>query len=87
MRIKLFDDFVIDTKSLKYVGADVDRHDNVRVFVRRDGRKARIRDWSSLEAFMSEYRALLSGPLNTATVKATAPDSGTLSVNGSSASA
>ncbi len=75
MRIKLDDGIVIDTKQLKYMGADVDRHDNVRVFVRRQGRKSRIRDWSSLEAFMAEYRALLSGPLNTATVKATAPSS------------
>ena len=48
MRIKLDDGIVIDTTSLKYLGADVDRHDNVRVFVRRHGAKARIRDWSSL---------------------------------------
>ena len=61
MRIKLDDGIVIDTTSLKYLGADVDRHDNVRVFVRRHGAKARIRDWSSLEAFMAAYRALLSG--------------------------
>ena len=69
MRIKLDDGFVIDTKSLKYVGADVDRHDNVRVYVRRHGRKARIRDWSSLEAFMAEYRALLSGSEEPAPLK------------------
>ena len=61
MRIRLDDGIVIDTKQFKYMSADVNRHDNVRVYVRRHGRKARIRDWSSLEAFMSEYRELLSG--------------------------
>ena len=75
MRIKLEDGIVIDTKSLKYVGADVDRHDNVRVYVRRYGRKRRIRDWSSLEAFMSEYRALLSGPAPVAAKRSPSPDS------------
>ena len=43
------------------MGADVDRHDNVRVCVRRHGRKQRIRDWSSAAAFMAEYRTLYSG--------------------------
>ena len=61
MRIRLDDGIDIDTTAFLYMGADVDRHDNVRVFVRRHGRKTRIRDWSSVAAFMAEYRALLSG--------------------------
>ncbi|MCZ6895439.1 MAG: hypothetical protein O7H40_15515, partial [Gammaproteobacteria bacterium] len=60
IRIRLDDGIVIDTTQHKLMGFDLDRHDNVRVFVRRDGRKARIRDWSTLEAFMAEYRALLA---------------------------
>ena len=36
----------------------MDRHGNVRVYVRRPGRpKVRIRDLSSLDAFMAAYRA------------------------------
>ena len=72
MRIRLDDGINIDTAQHKYMGADVDRHDNVRVFVRRHGRKTRIRDWSSLEAFMAEYRTLLSGSSEPALAKRTA---------------
>ena len=75
MRIKLDDGFVIETKDHKFMGADVDRHDNVRVFVRRDGRKTRIQDWSGVEAFMAEYRALLSDSRQPAAKRKVAPDS------------
>ncbi len=62
MRVRLDDGVTIDTKQFKFMGADVDRHNNVRVFVRREGSKPRIRDWSSLEAFLAEYRELLHAP-------------------------
>ena len=62
MKVRLDDGITIDTRQFKYMGADVDRHDNVRVFVRRNGLKRRIRDWSSVEAFVAEYRLLLYGP-------------------------
>jgi hypothetical protein len=62
MRIRLDDGVTIDTHQFKFMGADVDRHNNVRVFVRREGRKSRIRNWTSLEAFLAEYRELLDAP-------------------------
>jgi len=62
MRVRLDDGITIDTHLFKYMGADVDRHDNVRVFVRRYGQKRRIRDLSGLEVFVVEYRRLLDRP-------------------------
>ena len=44
----------------------VDRHDNVRVYVRRRGRRRRILDWSSAATFMAEYRNLRDGPVPSA---------------------
>lgn len=75
MRIRLGDGIVIDTRQFKFMGADVDRHDNVRAFVRRHGRKRRIRDWSSLVAFIAEYRRLLDAPAEPVKGKAPAPTS------------
>ncbi len=63
MKIRLYDGIIVDTRNHKYMGADVDRHGNARVFVRRHGRKIRIRDWSSVEVFMGEYKVLLAGPM------------------------
>jgi len=62
MKIRLGDGITIDTRGHKYMGADVDRHGNVRVFVRRHGRKRRLRDWSSAEAFLAEYKRLVDDP-------------------------
>ncbi|MDA1325568.1 MAG: tyrosine-type recombinase/integrase [Proteobacteria bacterium] len=63
MRIKLDDGVTIDTsgREWKYVYCDVDKNDNVRAFLRRNGRKQRIRDWSSVDAFRAEYLKLLNG--------------------------
>jgi|APSaa5957512535_1039671.scaffolds.fasta_scaffold522958_2 hypothetical protein len=69
MIIRLDDGVTIDTRQFKFMGADVDRHNNVRVFIRREGRKSRIRDWSSQEAFLVEYRGLLDVPPATKAIK------------------
>jgi integrase len=63
MRLRLDDGVVIDTggREWRYLYPDVDRHGNVRAFLRRNGRKQRIRDWSSVGAFRAEYMALLTG--------------------------
>ena len=42
-----------------YLMTDKDRHGNVRVYVRRHGRKVRIRDLATVEEFMAAYRAAL----------------------------
>lgn len=63
MKIRLDDGIVIDTKQFKYTVGDVDRHGNVRIYVRRDGRKVRLRNITSLENFAAGYRkALEEGP-------------------------
>ena len=61
--IRLGDGFLVDTSRFRFMYADVDRHDNVRVYVqrRRGAPKVRLRDWSGIEAFMAEYRAALAG--------------------------
>lgn len=56
MKIRLDDGCEV---SPKYTVVDVDRHGNVRVYVRRRGRKVRIRDLSTVDAFMAEYRVAL----------------------------
>ena len=66
MRIKLEDGITIDTRQHRYMEGSVDRHDNVRVYVRRDGRRRRICDWSSAATFMAEYRNLRDGPVPSA---------------------
>ncbi len=44
---------------LKYLVTDTDRHGNERIYVRRHGRKVRIRELATVEEFMAAYRAAL----------------------------
>jgi len=47
---------------LKYIVEDVDRHGNVRVYVRRKGQpKIRLHEEPGTEAFLEEYRRALKG--------------------------
>ena len=48
------------TIDLKFLIEDTDRHGNVRVYVRRQGRKTRIRETPGTEEFMVAYRAALA---------------------------
>lgn len=54
MKLRLRDGTGIE---LKYLVEDVDRHGNRRVYVRRQGRKVRIRAVDNLEDFTAAYRA------------------------------
>ena len=56
MKIRLDDGTGLD---LKYLVSDIDRHGTVRVYVRRHGRKVRIRELGTVEDFMAAYRAAL----------------------------
>jgi integrase len=47
------------TIDLKFLVEDYDRHGNVRVYVRRHGRKIRIRETPGTEEFMAAYRSAL----------------------------
>lgn len=66
---------------LPYLMADTDRHGNRRLFVRRNGRKVRIREKQGTAAFAGAYTAALaaleSRPTPTRTAKRAAP-TGTL---------
>lgn len=42
---------------LKYVVEDTDRHGNVRLYYRHDGRKVRLRGPTGSPAFLTDYRA------------------------------
>ncbi len=66
MKIRLEDGTGMD---LKYLVSDTDRHGTVRVYVRRHGRKVRIRELGTVEDFMAAYRAALESPSQLATVK------------------
>ena len=57
MKIRLEDGTGLD---LKYLVKDTDRHGNERIYVRRHGRKVRIRALGAVEEFMAAYRAALS---------------------------
>jgi hypothetical protein len=49
---------------LQYVIEDVDRHGNVRIYVRPPGRrKVRIREMPGTDAFMEAYLAVMAGDL------------------------
>ncbi len=73
MKIRLEDGTGLD---LRYLVSDKDRHGNERVYVRRHGRKVRLRDTASVEAFMVAYREALAGPPDAAReVQAVAPGS------------
>ena len=54
MKIRIEDGTGLD---LRYLVKDTDRHGNERIYVRRHGRKVRIRDLSTVEEFMVVYRA------------------------------
>lgn len=59
MKIRLRDGTgVID---LRYLCEDTDRHGNVRIYVRRHGRKIRIREQPGTDEFFAAYRAALEG--------------------------
>ena len=55
MKIRLRDG--TGTIELKHLVEDTDRHGNVRVYLRRHGRKKRLRATPGTEAFMAEYHA------------------------------
>ncbi len=75
MKIRLEDGTGLD---LKYLVSDTDRHGTVRIYVRRHGRKVRIRELGTVEEFMAAYRAALSTGATTEPVLATAPAPGSL---------
>ena len=56
MKIRLEDGTGLD---LNYLCKDRDRHGTLRVYVRRHGRKVRIRNLATVEDFMAAYRAAL----------------------------
>ncbi len=66
------------TIELKHLVEDVDRHGNVRVYVRRRGRKTRIRATPGTDEFMAEYRAALLDRSVEAPSTSTAVASGSL---------
>jgi len=47
---------------LKYVVEDTDRHGNVRLYYRRDGRKVRLRGPTGSPDFLTDYRRAAAGP-------------------------
>ena len=57
MKIRLGDGCEVNPK---YTSVDMDRHGNVRVYVRRHGRKTRIRETPGTDEFMAAYRAALA---------------------------
>ena len=62
----------------KYCVSDTDRHGTLRVYVRRHGRKVRIRELGTVEEFMAAYRAALNTGAQTEPVLLTAPGPGSL---------
>ena len=75
MKIRLEDDTGLD---LKYLVSDTDRHGTARVYVRRHGRKVRIRELATVEEFMAAYRAALESKSQDAILKPTAVAPGSL---------
>ncbi|MDJ0630784.1 MAG: tyrosine-type recombinase/integrase [Rhodobacter sp.] len=47
---------------LKYVVEDTDRHGNVRLYYRRNGRKIRLRGPAGSPEFLADYKAAAKGP-------------------------
>lgn len=47
---------------LKYVVEDTDRHGNVRLYFRHDGRKVRLRGPTGSPEFLTDYRRAAAGP-------------------------
>lgn len=62
-----------------YCSEDTDRHGNVRIYYRRNGRKIRIRGLPLTEEFMNQYNKLIAGnyipPANEAMYKKIIPNS------------
>lgn len=54
---------------LKYVVEDTDRHGNVRLYYRRDGRKVRLRGPAGSPEFLADYRRAAAGPKEPKTEK------------------
>ena len=48
-----------ELNNVRYCVKDTDRHGNERIYVRRYGRKARMRELATVEEFMAAYRAAL----------------------------
>jgi integrase len=63
---------------LRYIATDRDRHKNLRIYVRRHGRKIRLRETPGTKAFMAEYQAALAGTATPAPSRRHAPDDGSL---------
>ena len=66
------------TIDLKFLIEDVDRHGNVRVYVRRQGRKTRIHETPGTDEFMAAYRAALESSSQAASHKPKAVTPGSL---------
>ena len=47
---------------VKYVVEDTDRHGNVRLYLRKDGRKLRLRGPLGCPDFWTDYHAALANP-------------------------
>ncbi len=75
MKIRLEDGTGLD---LKYLVSDTDRHGTIRVYVRRHGRKVRIRELATVEEFMAAYRAALEPRATVEPGKPTAAAPGSL---------
>ena len=75
MKIRLEDGTGLD---LKYLVKDTDRHGNVRIYVRRHGRKVRVRELATVEEFMAAYRAACSDDVASTSLKQNAPGPGSL---------
>lgn len=50
---------------IKYVVEDTDRHGNVRLYHRRNGRKVRLRGPAGSPEFFADYKAATAGPAPT----------------------
>ena len=61
------------SRSFKYVAEDMDRHGNVRVYLRRRGQKIRLRETPGTPEFDDEYREALSGNSKILEVRTPAP--------------
>lgn len=59
MRIRFKDG--TGSMNLKYLSEEWDRHGNLRLYVRRRGRRVRLRHEPGTEAFLAEYRSALAG--------------------------
>ncbi len=75
MKIQLEDGTGLD---LRYLVKDTDRHGNRRLYVRRHGRKVRIRELATVEDFMAAYRAALEIGDTMAPIKPTVAAPGSL---------